>query len=83
MWVGELVCGVWGVFLPGGFLGDLKVCWCVVGCLAQHECVLCLWPLPWMLIACVVVGVGVGVLCENCIVDVSIFIFLCVVFCCL
>lgn len=36
--------------------------------------------LAWLLVIVVWWLVWVGVLCENCIVDVSIFIFLCVVF---
>ena len=52
--------------------------WCTVGCLGQHR-LLCVLVGPLCEPAAVIVAwfhVGV-VLCENCIVDASIFLFLC------
>ena len=59
------------------------VCWHAVGCLGQHTVShallvwlwLSCWPALWMIAHWLVRGCcGVGVLCENCIVDASIFL---------
>ena len=59
------------------------VCWHAVGCLGQHTnsyavlvwLWLSCWPALWMIAHWLVCGCcGVGVLCENCIVDASIFL---------
>ena len=52
--------------------------WCTVGCLGQHL-VVPVGPSCWLAAGCGWLCVGV-VLCENCIVDASIFLFCVLVF---
>ena len=73
------VCAAWCVGLVDTPLSVTKVllCWCTVGCLGQHWLFL-LGPaytgdLLWLFVCGVV-------LCENCIVDASIFLFCVLVF---
>lgn len=82
-------CCAWGGVLCLCFAwcaaGDERqkryVCWCTVGCLGQHVCCFLVILVVPYLRACLCAGVGGwGVVCENCIVDASIFIFFVCVF---
>ena len=74
--VGCLLCGVGWVIRTCCVTEDW-LHWCTVGCLGQHR-LLCVlgWALVVDFAAVVAAWFRVGVvLCENCIVDASIFLF--------
>ena len=71
-WLGCVLRGVWGWWIHRFCVTKVLLCWCTVGCLGQHWLFL-LGPaytgdLLWLFVCGVV-------LCENCIVDASIFLF--------
>ena len=70
--------GAWLVDASGLRDKRFDMRWCTVGCLGQHKVVpvgLSCWLATLVVVGCV----GV-VLCENCIVDASIFLFCVLVF---